>query len=219
MLFIVCSLRQLSEKRPARDARNAPAGNLGQRRRQGQRKRPTPHVSRHGGRLMDVAGMQANGLQDLMARRHSIGLTPDEQRRFLADSHTVILSSMDRHGYPHSVAMWYAVEPDGAVVMTTFAKSQKTVNLRRDPRCALLLESGRTYETLKGLLIRGRATLDSDVEHVLDVLGLVHEKYAMPGHGAELREALRAQARKRVAIRIRPERVASWDHAKLAGVY
>ena len=152
------------------------------------------------------------------SRRQLIALTPEEQRRYLAESHTVILTSLDRHGYPHSVAMWYVAEPDGAVAMTTFAKAQKVLNLRRDPRCALLLESGRSYPELKGLLIRGRAVLDGDPEHVLDLLGRIHEKYNQ-GQAAEVREALLGQARKRVIIRIHPERVSSWDHHKLAGVY
>ena len=154
-----------------------------------------------------------------MQRRKTIALAPEEQRRFLEVSHTIILTSLDRQGYPHSVAMWYVADPDGTVVMTTFAKSQKAVNLRRDPRCALLLESGRTYPELKGLLVRGRAALDGDVEHVLDVLARVHAKYNAPGPADGLREAMRGQARKRVVIRVRPERVASWDHAKLGGAY
>jgi PPOX class probable F420-dependent enzyme len=154
-----------------------------------------------------------------MDRRRTIALTPEEQRDFLAGGHTITLASLDRHGYPHPVAMWYAVTPDGAIVMTTFAKSQKAVNLRRDPRCAILLESGRTYDELKGLLIRGRAELDPDTEHVLDTLVLVHSRYGMPGEGPGLREALLGQARKRVAIRVRPERVSSWDHRKLGGAY
>jgi hypothetical protein len=115
--------------------------------------------------------------------------------------------------------MWYVADPDGTVVMTTFAKSQKAVNLRRDPRCALLVESGRTYPELKGLLIRGRAALDDDVEHVLDVLERVHAKYDTPGPAVGLREAMRGQASKRVVIRVHPERVSSWDHAKLGGTY
>jgi len=154
-----------------------------------------------------------------MQRRKTIALTPEEQRRFLEASHTIILTSLDRQGYPHSVAMWYVADPDGTVLMTTFAKSQKAVNLRRDPRCALLLESGRTYPELRGLLVRGRAALDGDVEHVLDVLARVHAKYDAPGPANGLREAMRGQARKRVVIRVRPERVASWDHAKLGGAY
>jgi PPOX class probable F420-dependent enzyme len=152
-------------------------------------------------------------------RRKIIALTPDEQRRYLEESHTIILTSTDRRGYPHPVAMWYVADPDGTVSMTTFAKSQKAVNLRRDPRCALLVESGRTYEELKGLLIRGHATVEEGEERVLDVLERVHAKYGMPGSAEGMRDAMRAQARKRVVIRIRPERVSSWDHRKLGGAY
>jgi hypothetical protein len=35
----------------------------------------------------------------------------------------------------------------------------------------------------------------------------------------DMATALEAQARKRVAIRFRAERVASWDHRKLDGTY
>jgi len=158
-----------------------------------------------------------------MNRRNAIALTDAEQREFLATGRTIVLCSTDRHGYPHPVAMWYALDPDGTILMTTYAKSQKAVNLRRDPRCSLLLETGPTYGELKGLLIRGRAMLDPDTEHVLDVLEKVHARgyfgEAPPGGPATLRDAMRGQASKRVALRIRPERVSSWDHRKLGGGY
>jgi len=153
-----------------------------------------------------------------MPRRTEIALTPAEQRQFLEESHTIILSTLDRHGYPHSVAMWYVVDPDGTVLMTTFAKSQKALNLRRDPRCSLLVESGRKYEDLKGVLVRGRATLEADTERVLDLLERVHEKYNR-GPAAGLRDAMRHQASKRMLVRVRPERISSWDHRKLGGAY
>jgi PPOX class probable F420-dependent enzyme len=153
-----------------------------------------------------------------MDRRRMIALTPAEQRKFLEEATTMTLASVDRRGYPHLVAMWFVVDPDGAVLMTTFAKSQKAVNLRRDPRCTLLVERGTSYDQLQGVMIRGRATLDDDVERTLDVLTRIHAK-----HGGEqpegLRDILRAQARKRVAVRVTPERVSSWDHTKLGGVY
>jgi PPOX class probable F420-dependent enzyme len=155
-----------------------------------------------------------------MNRRVQIALSTEEQREYLAHSHTIILVSNGRHGFPLPVPMWYLVEPDGTVAMTTFRKSQKSLDLRRDPRCTLLVESGRTYSELKGLIIRGRAELDDDTEHVLDVLEAVQRKYN-PGIALEgLRDALRGQASKRCVIRVRPERVSSWDHAKLGtGVY
>lgn len=153
-----------------------------------------------------------------MSRRQTIALTPPEQREFLGQAHTMTLASVDRRGYPHLVAMWFVVDPDGTVLMTTYAKSQKALNLRRDPRCTLMVERGLRYDELQGVMIRGRAALDDDVERTLDVLTRVHAK-----HGGEqpagLRDVLRAQARKRVSVRVTPERVSSWDHRKLGGVY
>lgn len=147
-----------------------------------------------------------------------IALAPAEQREFLDRAQTMILASVDHRGYPHLVAMWFVVDPDGVVLMTTFAKSQKAVNLRRDPKCTLMVERGTSYDQLQGVMIRGRATLGTDVEETLDVLTRIHAK-----HGGEqpegLRDILRAQARKRVTVRVTPERVSSWDHSKLGGVY
>jgi PPOX class probable F420-dependent enzyme len=153
------------------------------------------------------------------SRRNQIALTPEEGHRYLADAKTIILTSIDQRGFPHPVAMWFAVEPDGGIVMTTFRKSQKVVNLRRNPKCALLVESGTSYEALKGLLIRGHAEIQEGTERVLDVLGQIQPRYGMPGTAGEMREAMRGQAAKRVVIRILPERQSSWDHAKLGGVY
>jgi PPOX class probable F420-dependent enzyme len=154
-----------------------------------------------------------------MQRRKEIALTPEEQREYLRDSHTIILSTLDRQGYPHSVAMWYVADPDGTVLMTTFAKSQKVVNIRRDPRCSLLVETGRTYPELKGVLIRGRGTIERDTEKVLDLLERVQEKYSGGPPQRGLRDAMRKQASKRVILRISPEKISSWDHAKLGGTY
>ncbi|HUI28560.1 MAG TPA: TIGR03618 family F420-dependent PPOX class oxidoreductase [Candidatus Kryptonia bacterium] len=153
-----------------------------------------------------------------MNRRKQIEMSLEERTRFLADAQTIILTSIDHRGYPHAVAMWFAVDPDGSVLMTTYAKSQKTLNLQRNPRVALLVESGATYDQLRGVLIRGRAEVIPDVERCVQVLMRIHQKMGgalQPG----IEDAMRAQARKRILIRVVPERVSSWDHSKLGGVY
>lgn len=152
------------------------------------------------------------------SRRDQISLTPDEQREYLERSHTIVLGTLDPRGYPHLVAMWYVVEPDGAVAMTTFGKSQKVRNLERDPRCSLLVESEKTYDKLKGLFLRGRAEIVRDPAVILDTLLRINRKYQQ-GPEDLIRPVFEKQAQKRVLLRIRPERVASWDHAKLGGVY
>ncbi len=153
-----------------------------------------------------------------MSRRKLIELTPDEQSRFLAEHRTITLCSIDHRGYPHAVAMWYEMEPDGSILMTTYAKSQKAVNLQRNPKVALMAEAGETYDQLRGVLIRGRAEVIHDVERCAAVLTRVHTKMGGAMHPG-IEEAMQAQARKRVLIRVVPERTSSWDHRKLAGAY
>ena len=153
-----------------------------------------------------------------MNRRKLIELTPEERKAYLAVAKTMTLCTHGPHGYPHAVAMWFAVDDDENVWMTTFRKAQKTLNIRRNPKVALEVESGTTYETLKGVLIRGDAELFDDVELCVQTLKRIHEK--MSGSFPEgVDDAMRAQARKRVAIKVTPKRVASWDHSKLGGTY
>jgi len=152
-----------------------------------------------------------------MKRRDAIQLTAQERAEFLRQTRTIVLSTIDQRGYPHSVAMWYAMDGD-CCLMTTYAKSQKTLNVRRNPKVALMAESGTTYDTLKGVLIRGHAELIENVDFCAGVLARVHQK--MSGSMPEgIEEALKAQARKRVVIKVIPERISSWDHSKLGGVY
>jgi PPOX class probable F420-dependent enzyme len=150
-----------------------------------------------------------------------IRFSEEEVRKFLENGRTIVICSIGPGGVPHPMPMWYGLEPDGSLVMTTFAKSQKVRNLERDPRVALLLEDGRSYAELRGVVVYGRAELERDVERVLDALARVSARYQAAA-GADpraMRQALRAQAAKRVALRVRPERVVSWDHRKLEGAY
>lgn len=153
--------------------------------------------------------------------RKDIALTPNEQRAYIASARTLTLCSHGAHGYPHAVAMWFAVDPDGTVWMTTYRKSQKAVNVRRNPKVALHIESGDTYDSLKGVCIRGEAEIVDDLETVVRTIMRVNEKMsgAMFPVGEGVEDAIRGQARKRIALRITPVRIASWDHAKLGGVH
>lgn len=156
-----------------------------------------------------------------MSRRDQIQMSDAELRAFVRGARTIILCSLAKDGFPHPMPMWFGVEDDGAIVMTTFAKSQKVRNLERDPRVSLLVEDGEEYAKLRGVVLYGRAELDGSMDAVLDVLERVTTRSgaAPAADPAALREALRRTAAKRVAIRIRPERIVSWDHAKLGGTY
>jgi PPOX class probable F420-dependent enzyme len=148
-------------------------------------------------------------------------MTDDEVRQFLDQTRTIILCSIGKDGFPHPMPMWFGLEEDGTVVMTTFTKSQKIQNLKRDPRVSLLAEAGEAYSELRGVVIRGNAEIDTEVENVFATLRKVSVRMGtVPAEDTEaVREGLRASARKRCLIRVEPEKVVSWDHRKLGGVY
>lgn len=153
-----------------------------------------------------------------MSRRDQIRMSEEEIRDFLAQSRTVILNSIGSDGVPHPIPMWYAIEDDGAIVMTTYATSQKIKNLKRDPRVSLLVEAGTDYSELRGVVFYGTAELVHDVEDVTDILIAASLR-----QGTAVTDTIRAQMRrtaeKRTGIRVRPEKVVSWDHRKLGGAY
>lgn len=146
-------------------------------------------------------------------RRAEIELTPDEQAAMLDTARTAILVTIGPDGVPDPTAMWFVVD-GGQIVMRTYAKSQKVRNVERDPRVAVLIEDGETYDTLRGLQLTGRIALSRDVDEVLDVVEGLARKYQ--GVEGLDRDAMRDYAGKQAVLRLEVDRRVSWDHAKLA---
>jgi PPOX class probable F420-dependent enzyme len=153
-----------------------------------------------------------------MNKRDAIQLTDDERRRYLQEALTIILVTIGRDGYPNAVPMWFVVAEDGTIRMTTYGRSQKVLNVRRNPRVALLVESGVQYDQLKGVLLRGTAEVIDDQDVCVRTLMQIQTKH-MGALAPGVEDIMRAQARKRTVLKITPERVASWDHQKLGGAY
>ena len=82
-----------------------------------------------------------------------------------------------------------------------------------------MLETGRPTGELRGLVVRGTAELDADVQTTAAVMSVVSNKYRGMPIPTETPEAALPAAVKRITVRIRPERVYSWDHTKLGGRY
>jgi PPOX class probable F420-dependent enzyme len=154
-----------------------------------------------------------------MSRRDQITLLEDEQRELLEAGRVVVVSSLGARGWPHSMPLWYVLR--GAEIwIYTYAKSQKVKNLERDPRATLLVETGHEYGELRGVQIEAEAEIHRDLELVYEVGKELTLRYSDEASlEAEVAEALKAQARKRVAVRFEPRRIASWDHRKLCGTY
>lgn len=148
-------------------------------------------------------------------RREQIRLSADEQAAFFRERRKAALATIDKDGFPHVVAMNYFVK-DGAFYMTSYGKAQKVVNIRRNPKVALMVETGDTYAELRGVMIRGHCEILDTPDAVKAAFASRAESQANP---SPVQPGALASAPKRVVLKIVPERTISWDHRKLGGEY
>ena len=146
--------------------------------------------------------------------RSKIVMNDEEIVEFIDHSRTATMATLSADGKPHLVAMWYAII-DGEIWFETKAKSQKAVNLRRNPTLTVMIEDGDTYGTLRGVSIDGHAEIvDSDPDLLLRVGISVWERYTGP-YTEDLKPYVDQMMNNRIAVRVVAERLRSWDHRKL----
>ncbi len=150
---------------------------------------------------------------DATPRRRQIQLSEAEQAEFFNTHRKCSLATLDAEGYPHLVAMNYGVK-NGAFYMTSYGKAQKVMNIRRNPKVALMMEAGASYGELKGVMVRG-------VCDIIEGEDAVREAWAIISRASEAprRRETNDSAPKRVVLKVTPLRIVSWDHTKLAGRY
>jgi PPOX class probable F420-dependent enzyme len=151
------------------------------------------------------------------SRRDLIRMTPEELQAFLEERHTMNVATIGPSGHPHVHAMWYGFV-DGKPAFWTFGKSQKIMNLRRDPKITALVEDGETYNELRGAELIGTGRIVENKDEIIAIGAAVAERYTGPVTERAM-TFIEAQADKRLGVVIDVERVVTWDHRKLGGAY
>ena len=145
-------------------------------------------------------------------------MTEAEVESYLTSGRDLQVASINADGTPHLVTMWFALV-NGDLCFWTYGRSQKIVNLQRDPRVTVLVADGDVYEQLRGVSVAGIATVIEDRDEVNAIGEAVFEKYWMPITDEAVREGVHAMGAKRLGVRISLDKVVSWDHSKLEGAY
>jgi nitroimidazol reductase NimA-like FMN-containing flavoprotein (pyridoxamine 5'-phosphate oxidase superfamily) len=164
-----------------------------------------------------------------MNRREQIRMGEAEALAFLERERTVTCATLGPRGWPHLMPLWYVIRSsDGGPQLWawTYAASQKTRNLERDPRATLQVETGETYDQLRGVMLECEVVVHRDLETVRQLGEEIFRRHAA-AHGEPAAKTLdpqvaamvRSQARKRVGLQFLERRRASWDHRKLRGVH
>jgi nitroimidazol reductase NimA-like FMN-containing flavoprotein (pyridoxamine 5'-phosphate oxidase superfamily) len=150
--------------------------------------------------------------------REAVKLNDQEVQDLLAENRKVQVASSGYDGVPHLTTLFYVVR-DGKIAFWTYGRSQKILNLERDPRVTALVEDGVDYFELRGVSITGRAEIIRDYDGIFEIGSAVATRMlnaeSFEALGDFGRETVEKQATKRVAVIIHPEKVATWDHRKM----
>lgn len=158
----------------------------------------------------------------MASRRAQIAMTREETAAFLREHWLGVLGTVGPDGLPHLVNVGYLVE-EGEIVLTSFAAAQKVRNLERTGAATFLVEHPWPYVEVRGVMISGPARIVRDPAEVLAVTARMRDQHAEQS-GTAVGEGtpdtdLAKHAVKRVAVRITPDKVRTWDHTKLGGTY
>jgi hypothetical protein len=154
-------------------------------------------------------------------RRAEIRMTVEEQDAFLRSTGTMSLSTIGRDGLIETVALFYAFLGDDVAFLTK-RKSQKVVNLRRDPRLTVMREEGLTYYELRGVTLIGEGEIREDREALWAVGEYLYRERHRGVHdaavdigAADVERIIERSIHNRAVIVVHPMRRISWDHSKL----
>ena len=81
----------------------------------------------------------------------------DWAREFLREDRVAVVSTLNRDGSPQVTTIWYLLQEDGTLIMSTPGRTQKVKNLRRDPRIAVCVGDER-----RSVSLYGTVTISSD---------------------------------------------------------
>lgn len=145
-------------------------------------------------------------------RGQRIAMSAAEVDAFLAAERTCRLASLGRSG-PHVMPLWF-VWHDSALWISSIVRSQRWADLGRDPRVAVVVDGGESYEELRGVELRGEVEVVGEVPRTGEpepLLDPVEQAYTHKYRGG----APVAHDGRHAWLRLRPQKLVSWDFRKL----
>lgn len=124
------------------------------------------------------------------------------------------LATIDADGAPHAIPMWFRWDGE-AVLIPTSGRTRKIRNLRRAPRATLMVEQCRGGLDIRGAMLVGPAEIAEGAE-ARRLNRSIHLKYVTAA-GLDLPEVRGYLDTDDVTIRVRPDRVVTWDLTDSSG--
>ncbi|WP_330345820.1 pyridoxamine 5'-phosphate oxidase family protein [Streptomyces longwoodensis] len=146
-------------------------------------------------------------------RGRRIMMTPGEVDAFLTTQRTCRVATVSAGGAPHVSALWFLWDGT-ALWLHSVVRSKRWADLRRDPRVAIVVDTGEEYGQLRGVELSGTVEFVGEVPRTGELcaeLDAVETLFARKNFGLD---TIPHDGR-HAWVRLRPEKVVSWDFRKL----
>ncbi|MCX3062283.1 pyridoxamine 5'-phosphate oxidase family protein [Streptomyces beihaiensis] len=149
-------------------------------------------------------------------RGRRIMMSAAELDAFLAEQRTCRVATVSADGTPHVSPLWF--QWDGTSLwLYSLTRSRRWADLGADGRVAVVVDAGEEYGELRGVELSGRAVFVGECPRTgapCPELDSVERAFARKNFGLDemVHDGRHAWAR------LTPERIASWDFRKLAGL-
>jgi len=142
----------------------------------------------------------------------SIVMSSQEIENFLSDGHTARIATVKPDNSPHVTPVWYLWE-NNQLLMTIPKDSVKARNIRQNNKVAVTIDTDKA--PIKAVIIEGTAKIEelsNDIERKID--RRMAAKYVKTEYLDEYIEWAGAQGIEYIYIKIRPEKMITWDSSK-----
>ncbi|MGW0946345.1 pyridoxamine 5'-phosphate oxidase family protein [Streptomyces sp. NPDC002623] len=148
-------------------------------------------------------------------RGRKIMMTSGELDAFLADQRTCRVATVSADGAPHVSALWFLWDGT-ALWLYSVVRSKRWADLCRDPRVAIVIDTGEEYDALRGVELSGPVDFVGEAPRTGELcaeLDAVETLFARKNFGLD---AMPHDGR-HAWVRLNPAKIVSWDFRKLGG--
>ncbi len=142
----------------------------------------------------------------------SIGMSAQEIEDFLSEGNIARIATVKPDNSPHVTPVWYLWE-NNQLWMTIPKDSVKARNIRQNNKVAVAIDTDKAPS--KAVIIEGTTKIEeltSEMERKID--RRMAAKYVKPEYLDEYIKWDNAQGVEYIYIKIRPEKIMSWDSSK-----
>lgn len=137
-------------------------------------------------------------------------LTKAEIDAFLAQPLIARIATVRRDGRPHIAPIWFVWDGE-TLCMETSPRFLKVKNLKHNPHCAISIDITEGGLRFKAVVLEGEAELlEDDQEFARQTAARIYTKY-LGAEGILAPTPQRMINSPHVIIRLKPQRIISWD--------